>query len=179
MKEILAGEQLTDMTMISISVVVFESLIFLDSLDSPLPVLAFLLLLSNFSLFLSASLMARKRNMFRNTRDTHGMRCTNRTRNLQANEQCVGGLKGLRNFSTHEVKVRTLVGQGQGKSLFPLNSFITGLQKAKKTKNYGVERQKESKESRNFQTFRKCSKTMKVGEMHSGAHNTAIFCSLG
>ena len=74
---------LTEMTTISISVVVLASLIFLDSLDSPLITLTFLLELSNLARFFSASLIARKSRKFKITREMQGIQWTNRMRNLK------------------------------------------------------------------------------------------------
>ena len=74
---------ITEMTTISISVVVLASLIFLDSLDSPLITLTFLLELSNLARFFSASLIARKSRKFKITREMQGIQWTNRMRNLK------------------------------------------------------------------------------------------------
>ena len=76
-------KKLTEMTTMSIRVVVLASLIFLDSLDSPLLMLTLLLQLSNRSLFRSASFIARNNRKFRITRDTQGIKCTNKTLNLK------------------------------------------------------------------------------------------------
>ena len=75
---------LTEMTTISISVVVLASLIFLDSLDSPLITLTFLLELSNLARFFSASLIARKSRKFKITKEMQGIQWTNRMRNLKS-----------------------------------------------------------------------------------------------
>ena len=64
---------LTEMTTISISVVVLASLIFLDSLDSPLITLTFRLELSNLARFFSASLIARKSRKFKITKEMQGI----------------------------------------------------------------------------------------------------------
>lgn len=69
------------MTTMSMSVVQLESLSFLDSLDSPLA--ALVLQLSNLALFCSACFIVRKSRMLRITRDTHGIRWTNKTLNLK------------------------------------------------------------------------------------------------
>ena len=74
---------LTEMTTISISVVVLASLIFLDSLDSPLITLTFRLELSNLARFFSASLIARKSRKFKITKEMQGIQWTNRMRNLK------------------------------------------------------------------------------------------------
>jgi hypothetical protein len=67
----------------SIKVVVLASLIFFDSLDSPLLVLTFLLQLSNLSRVRSACRMARNNRMLRITREIQGIKWTNNTRNLK------------------------------------------------------------------------------------------------